>query len=94
MMAIGMFGSVYQSVCGAAMGMHKQQVELLEGAKALMVDLETGGTTVVARASLPKGVREGDVVVDGHVDPVERALLLMKVAELHKGFQPVGHLEL
>jgi hypothetical protein len=44
------------------------QVELLEGARAQVVDLEGGHAHPLPRAALPAGVREGDVVVDGRLD--------------------------
>jgi hypothetical protein len=45
------------------------QVELLEGCRALAVDLRTGKSVPLPRSALPRGAREGDVVVDGRLDP-------------------------
>jgi hypothetical protein len=39
-------------------------------------------------------VHEGDVLVDGKIDPTERLLLMKRIEELQRGFQPVGNLEL
>jgi hypothetical protein len=49
------------------------QVELLEQQRALVVDLETGRAHTLPRQALPRGAREGDVVVDGRLDPELRA---------------------
>ena len=49
------------------------QVELLEQERALVVDLETGQARPLPRQALPRGAREGDVVVDGRLDPALRA---------------------
>jgi len=45
------------------------QVELLEDTRAQVVRLDTGQACTVERAVLPSGVREGDVVVDGRMEP-------------------------
>jgi hypothetical protein len=95
-----MVGSVYRSVCGAAIStkfseLHdRENVESLGKTTAVLANMDTGALKVVARASLPKGVHEGDVLVDGKVDPVERLLLEQRIRELQSSFQPVGSLEL
>ncbi|NMO22388.1 DUF3006 domain-containing protein, partial [Pyxidicoccus fallax] len=55
-------------------------VELLEEARAQVVRLETGQACTVERAALPAGVREGDVVVDGRLDPERTARRVREVA--------------
>ncbi|WP_044890967.1 hypothetical protein [Myxococcus hansupus] len=45
------------------------QVELLEDTRAQVVRLETGQACTVERAVLPPEAREGDVVVDGRLEP-------------------------
>jgi hypothetical protein len=45
------------------------QVELLEGARAQVVDVGSGRARTLPRAALPPGAREGDFVVDGRLDP-------------------------
>jgi hypothetical protein len=45
------------------------QVELLEETKAQVIRLDTGQANTVERWTLPVGTREGDVVVDGRLDP-------------------------
>jgi hypothetical protein len=49
------------------------QVELLEGPRALVVDLGTGRAHPLPRRALPRAAREGDVVVDGRLDPERTA---------------------
>ncbi|HET9449407.1 MAG TPA: DUF3006 domain-containing protein [Aggregicoccus sp.] len=66
-MAAGVLGGLHP-VGGAALAAGPLQVELLEGARALVVDLEDGRARPLPRAALPRGAREGDVVVDGRVD--------------------------
>ncbi len=56
------------------------QVELLEDSKAQVIRLDTGQACTVERASLPAGTREGDVVVDGRLDPERRAQRAQEVA--------------
>jgi hypothetical protein len=46
------------------------EVELLEDDVALVIDLATDEAFEVARSGMPEGVHEGDVIVDGRVDPV------------------------
>ena len=57
------------------------RVELVEEAQAQVVDLGTGEVRTVERAGLPRCAREGDVVVDGRLDPELRARLAREVAE-------------
>jgi hypothetical protein len=61
---------------------HGVQVDSVEEGKARVVELDTGKARTVDRSSLPAGVREGDVVVDGRLDPELRAQLTREVAEL------------
>ncbi|AKF80411.1 DUF3006 domain-containing protein [Myxococcus faecalis] len=56
------------------------QVELLEDTRAQVVRLEGGRACVVERAALPADAREGDVVVDGRVEPEATALRVLEVA--------------
>jgi uncharacterized protein YcsI (UPF0317 family) len=56
------------------------QVEVLEDARAQVVRLDTGQACTVERASLPAGVREGDVVVDGRLEPERTASRMREVA--------------
>jgi hypothetical protein len=58
------------------------QVELLEGPRALAVDLRTGKPVSLLRGALPRGVREGDVVVDGRLDPELTSRQAAEVREL------------
>ncbi len=53
----------------AAEGEGPLQVELLEGARAQVVELGSGRVRTLPRAALPRAAREGDVVVDGRLDP-------------------------
>ncbi len=57
------------------------QVEVVEEHKAQVVELGTRQAQVVDRGALPPGAREGDVVVDGRLDPELRARLTREVAE-------------
>jgi len=59
------------------------QVELLEDELAQVVDLDTGKAGTVPRAALPRAAREGDVVVNGAVDPELTGALAREVRELH-----------
>ena len=97
-MAMSVMGAGALLACGARMprrhSFHEEQVELLEDGVAEVVDLESGRTAVVPRRTLPRGVEEGDVLVDGRVDPIERAKLLQRIAELHSSFVPSGNLQL
>ncbi len=66
------------------------QVEVVEEERAQVVELETGKTRIVDRSTLPSGAREGDVVVDGRLDPELRARLAREVAEARpRRTQPV-----
>jgi hypothetical protein len=56
------------------------QVELLEDSRAQVVRLDTGQACTVERAALPVGVREGDVVVDGRLEPERTARRVEEVA--------------
>jgi hypothetical protein len=58
------------------------QVELVEDGKAQVVDRATGKARTVDRSTLPAGAREGDVIVDGRLDPELRARLTREVADL------------
>jgi hypothetical protein len=60
------------------------QVDVLEDGRARVVELGTGKAQTVERASLPAGAREGDVVVDGRLDPELRARLTREVAEIRR----------
>ena len=57
------------------------QVEAVEEHKAQVVELGTQRARVVDRDALPPGAREGDMVVDGRLDPELRARLAREVAE-------------
>jgi hypothetical protein len=57
------------------------QVDGVEEGKARVVELETGKARTVDRSTLPAGAREGDVIVDGRLDPELRARLTREVAE-------------
>jgi hypothetical protein len=57
------------------------QVEVVEEQRAQVVELGTKQARIVDRSSLPPGAREGDVVVDGRLDPELRARLAREVAE-------------
>ena len=94
-MAMSVMSAGFLMACGGGLTpFHREQVELIEDQVAEVVDLDTGRTAVVPRKSLPRGVEEGDVLVDGREDPIERAKLLQRIAELHSDFVPVGNLEL
>lgn len=56
------------------------QVELLEETRAQVVRLDTGQACTVERWALPAGVREGDVVVDGRLEPERTAQRVREVA--------------
>ncbi|MDY7228983.1 DUF3006 domain-containing protein [Hyalangium rubrum] len=62
--------------CGGAW-----QVEVMEETRAQVVEPETGKARQLDRAALPPGTREGDVVVDGRLDPELRARLAREVEE-------------
>ena len=75
-MMLGALGAV---ACGGADG--AVQVEVLEDEVAQVVPLGGGKARTVPRSTLPPGVREGDVVRDGHLDPEHGARLAREVAE-------------
>ncbi|WP_426757367.1 DUF3006 domain-containing protein [Myxococcus sp. Y35] len=58
------------------------QVELLEDTRAQVVRLDTGQACTVERAALPSRVREGDVVVDGRLEPGQTEARRQDVARL------------
>jgi hypothetical protein len=58
------------------------QVELVEESKAQVIRLDTGQACTVERWTLPEGTREGDVVVDGRLDPERTARRRQEVARL------------
>lgn len=66
---------------GSGQGM---QVDVIEDGRARVVELSTGKARTVDTRSLPAGAREGDVVVDGRLDPELRARLTREVADLRK----------
>ncbi|XXF79820.1 DUF3006 domain-containing protein [Myxococcaceae bacterium GXIMD 01537] len=68
-------------VVGGVLGAGPVRVDVVEEARALVVDARTGRARTVERAALPRGAREGDVVVDGRLDPELRARLEREVAE-------------
>ncbi|MFL5322529.1 MAG: DUF3006 domain-containing protein [Myxococcaceae bacterium] len=59
------------------------QVELLEDEVAKVVDLDSGRESEIPRKLLPRGVNEGDVVVDGRIDRALTAELRRQVEEIH-----------
>jgi hypothetical protein len=67
--------------CGGAGQGEAWQVDVLEEKRARVVELGSGRARTVDRGSLPSGTREGDVVVDGRLDPELRARLTREVAE-------------
>jgi hypothetical protein len=76
MSLVGMLGGV---ACGGAGG--ALQVEVLEDEVAQVVPLEGGRAYTVPRATLPPGVREGDVVREGRLDAELGARLAREVRE-------------
>lgn len=67
--------------CGSGQGSGQVvQVDAVEEGRARVV--EGGKARTVDRSTLPAGTREGDVVVDGRLDPELRARLTREVAEL------------
>jgi hypothetical protein len=75
-MMLGALGGV---ACGGAGG--AVQVEVLEDEVAQVVPVGGGQACTVPRSTLPPGVREGDVVRDGHLDTELGARLAREVAE-------------
>jgi hypothetical protein len=57
------------------------QVDGVEEDRARVVEVGSGKARTVDRATLPRGAREGDVVVDGRLAPELRARLTREVAE-------------
>ncbi len=57
------------------------QVDAVEEGRARVVEPGSGKARTVDRSTLPTGAREGDVVVDGRLDPELRARLTREVAE-------------
>jgi hypothetical protein len=57
------------------------QVDAVDEGKARVVELGTGQARTVDQGTLPAGAREGDVIVDGRLDPELRARLTREVAE-------------
>lgn len=82
---MGMVGAAYlAATCGATPLQGPSEVELLEDNVAYVVDLASGDGAEVPRSSLPKGVREGDVIVDGRVDPAWTEALREEIARLQE----------
>jgi hypothetical protein len=57
------------------------QVDDVGETRARVVEPGSGKARMVDRSALPPGTREGDVVVDGRLDPELRARLTREVAE-------------
>jgi hypothetical protein len=57
------------------------QVDDVGETRARVVEAGSGKARMVDRSALPPGTREGDVVVDGRLDPELRARLTREVAE-------------
>jgi hypothetical protein len=57
------------------------QVDDVGETRARVVEPASGNARMVDRSALPPGTREGDVVVDGRLDPELRARLTREVAE-------------
>lgn len=87
---MGMVGAAYLAASfGATPLQGPSEVELLEDNVAYVVDLESGEGAEVPRSSLPKNVHEGDVIVDGRVDPAWTEALREEVERLQeKVLQP------
>lgn len=77
-MALGLIGCGHAPPQRAAL-----QVDLLEDEVAQVVDLDTGRAGTVPRTALPLGTREGDVVVNGAVDPVLTDAMAREIRALH-----------
>ncbi|MBN8468758.1 DUF3006 domain-containing protein [Corallococcus exiguus] len=56
------------------------RVELLEETRAQVVRTDGGQACTVERWRLPPGVREGDILVDGRLDPERTEALRREVA--------------
>jgi len=86
-MGRGAVMAVLMGACGCGHGLAARtavQVELLEDEVAQVVDLDTGRAGSVPRAALPRRAREGDVVVNGAVDPELTSSLAREVRALHE----------
>ncbi|WP_415835614.1 DUF3006 family protein [Corallococcus soli] len=55
-------------------------MELLEGTRARVITTGSGQACTVERWRLPPGTREGDVLVDGRLDPERTEHLRREVA--------------
>ena len=62
------------------------QVELVEDEVAQVVDLDSGRAKSVRREALPKGAKEGDVVVNGAVDEALSAELRREIEALRRRY--------
>ena len=62
------------------------QVELIEDEVAQVVDLESGRAKNVKRTQLPRGAKEGDIVVNGRVDEALSAELRREIEALRKRY--------
>ena len=69
--------------CGGAGQSSREvwQVDEVGETKARVVEAGSRKARTVDRSALPPGTREGDVVVDGRLDPELRARLTREVAE-------------
>ncbi|NOK21454.1 DUF3006 domain-containing protein [Corallococcus carmarthensis] len=63
-----------------ALGASPLRVEVLEDTRAQVVQSDSGQACTVERWRLPPGAREGDVVVDGRLDPERTEALRREVA--------------
>lgn len=72
------------SACGSSRSAFA--VELLEDEVAQVVDLDSGRAVNLRRAQLPRGAREGDVIVDGRIDKALSAELRREVEALHQRY--------
>ncbi|RKG95780.1 DUF3006 family protein [Corallococcus carmarthensis] len=63
-----------------ALGASPIRVEVLEDTRAQVVRSDSGQACTVERWRLPPGAREGDVVVDGRLDPERTEALRREVA--------------
>ncbi|RKG94323.1 DUF3006 domain-containing protein [Corallococcus sp. CA053C] len=62
------------------LGVSPVRVEVLEDTRAQVVRTGSGQACTVERWRLPPGAREGDVVVDGRLDPERTEQLRREVA--------------
>ncbi|WP_187345391.1 DUF3006 domain-containing protein [Cystobacter ferrugineus] len=74
-----LMGAMSGVACGTPEG--AVQVEVLEDEVAQVVPMGGGEARVVPRSTLPRDVREGDVVREGRVDRDVGARLAREVAE-------------